>query len=369
MRLFKAIFERYKKNAQMRNDTCNNLIAAIDSALNDAKSIIPDDTSIYIDPLVKDKWQERINKVLLLIKSQDFRRLKKAYRYNALLDKQNEILDVARSIPQQILRHNEYAINVRVQAAYSIIGDVEGRKLDKQQMSCIVKDVHNHLVIAGAGTGKTTTIVGKIKYLLAMKSCLPQDILVLSFTNAAAAEMSKRITDETGQNISASTFHKLGLNIITQVNGIMPKITQINLRQFIKEQLTLNMKSDAYLNLLSTYLLFNHVVSKSEFEFRSQDEYTEYLKLNPPVTINHETVKSYGEMDIANFLAQNNVYYIYESPYEIDTRTDEYGQYHPDFYLPDYKIYIEYFGVDRNNEVPTYFKSSDGITASDGSAS
>lgn len=58
MRLFKAIFERYKKNAQMRNDTCNNLIAAIDSALNDAKSIIPDDTSIYIDPLVKDKWQE-----------------------------------------------------------------------------------------------------------------------------------------------------------------------------------------------------------------------------------------------------------------------------------------------------------------------
>ena len=62
MRLFKAIFERYKKNAQMRNDTCNNLIAAIDSALNDAKSIIPDDTSIYIDPLVKDKWQERINK-------------------------------------------------------------------------------------------------------------------------------------------------------------------------------------------------------------------------------------------------------------------------------------------------------------------
>lgn len=365
MRLFKAIFERYKKNAQMRNDTCNNLIAAIDSALNDAKSIIPDDTSIYIDPLVKDKWQERINKVLLLIKSQDFRRLKKAYRYNALLDKQNEILDVARSIPQQILRHNEYAINVRVQAAYSIIGDVEGRKLDKQQMSCIVKDVHNHLVIAGAGTGKTTTIVGKIKYLLAMKSCLPQDILVLSFTNAAAAEMSKRITDETGQNISASTFHKLGLNIITQVNGIMPKITQINLRQFIKEQLTLNMKSDAYLNLLSTYLLFNHVVSKSEFEFRSQDEYTEYLKLNPPVTINHETVKSYGEMDIANFLAQNNVYYIYESPYEIDTRTDEYGQYHPDFYLPDYKIYIEYFGVDRNNEVPTYFKSSDGITASE----
>ena len=43
----------------------------------------------------------------------------------------------------------------------------------------------------------------------------------------------------------------------------------------------------------------------------------------------------------------NVIRYIYEYPYEIDTRTNEYGQYHPDFYLPDYKIYIEYFGIDR----------------------
>ena len=50
--------------------------------------------------------------------------------------------------------------------AYALIGNVEGRKLDKQQMTCIVKDAHNHLVIAGAGTGKTTTVVGKIKFLL-----------------------------------------------------------------------------------------------------------------------------------------------------------------------------------------------------------
>lgn len=50
-------------------------------------------------------------------------------------------------------------------------------------------------------------------------------------------------------------------------------------------------------------------------------------------------------MDIANFLMQNGIQYIYEQPYEIDTRTSEYGQYYPDFYLPDYKIYIEYFGI------------------------
>ena len=116
--------------------------------------------------------------------------------------------------------------------------------------------------------------------------------MVLSFTNASASEMSQRINQETGCNIDASTFHKLGLNIITKVNGIVPKITQLNLRKFVKEQLLLNMQSDAYLNLLSSYLLYNRVCSKSEFEFKTQSEYEEYLRLNPPTTINNETVKA-----------------------------------------------------------------------------
>ena len=121
----------------------------------------------------------------------------------------------------------------------------------------------------------------------------------------AATEMSERIAAETGCNIAASTFHKLGINIITKVNGIKPKITKLDLRKFVKEQLELNMRSDTYLSLLGSYLLYNRVVAKSELEFSSSVEYDEYLKLNPPKTLNGETVKSYGEMDIANFLAQN----------------------------------------------------------------
>ncbi|MFR5865910.1 MAG: UvrD-helicase domain-containing protein [Acutalibacteraceae bacterium] len=177
--------------------------------------------------------------------------------------------------------------------------------------------------------------------------------------------MNKRISAETGHNIAALTFHKLGLNIISQVNGRMPRITQINLRKFVKEQLMLNMQSDAYLNLLSSYLLYNRVVAKSEFDFKSQKEYDEYLKLNPPTTVNNEIVKSYGEMDIANFLMQNGIRYIYEQPYEMDTSTSEHSQYHPDFYLPDYKIYIEYFGINRNGEVPSYFKATNEMTATE----
>ena len=364
MGFIRTIIEQHKKKVQERNNTCDELISRIDEALRETKSLFSD-PQIFVKPQAETDWKNRNSGLLADIEINKIQRLKKASHYNILSLKQIELYNAARYLSQNIIQHNARTTNIRIQEAYTLIGDVEGRKLDQQQMACIVKEAHNHLVIAGAGTGKTTTVVGKIKYLLKTGKYLPQDILVLSFTNASASEMDARIAAETGQNIAASTFHKLGLNIITQVNGVMPRITQISLRKFIREQLKLNMQSDTYLSLLSSYLLYNRVVAKSEFDFKSQKEYDEYLKLNPPTTVNNETVKSYGEMDIANFLTQNSIRYIYEQPYEIDTRTSEYGQYHPDFYLPDYKIYIEYFGINRNGEVPSYFKSSKEMTATD----
>lgn len=357
------IFKQHQNMVQERNRTCQLLISRINEALLDAENIFCDQQS-FVDPQAETIWKNKNKELLDDSELHKIQPLKKASQYKKLSGKQLILNDTAHSLSQKIIQHNERVAKMKLPTAYSLIGEVEGRRLDQQQMICIVKEAHNHLVIAGAGTGKTTTIVGKIKYLLKTKKYLPQDILVLSFTNASASEMNERISAETGCDIAASTFHKLGLNIITQVEGIKPRISQVNLRNFIKDQLTLNMQSDAYLNMLSSYLLYNRITSKSEFEFKSQKEYDEYLKLNPPTTVNNEQVKSYGEMDIANFLIQNGIQYIYEQPYEIDTRTSEYGQYRPDFYLPEYKIYIEYFGINREGDVPSYFKSSNGMTAS-----
>ena len=67
-----------------------------------------------------------------------------------------------------------------------MLGPVEGNPLDTQQMESVVLRPRNHLILAGAGTGKTTVILGKIKYLLLTKAIKPEDVLLLSFTNAAA---------------------------------------------------------------------------------------------------------------------------------------------------------------------------------------
>lgn len=362
MGFVKSIISKHKENTRTRNELCDSIIYEINSILDQADALFTDSQS-FIELSKETEWLKN-NKDLLFSKlEENVKSLKRTNNYKTLLKKQSELLEYSEQFEKQIRLHNIKVAKQKIESAYALIGNVEGRKLDNQQMLCIVKEAKNHLVIAGAGTGKTTTIIGKIKYLLKTETCKPEDILVLSFTNASAYEMKERIAKETSCDIEASTFHKLGLNIITKANGIVPKITSLNLRKFIKDQLFINMQSDYYLSILSSYLLYNHVVSKSEFEFKTQKEYTEYLTLNPPTTINNELVKSYGEMDIANFLSQNGIKYLYEHPYKIDTRTDKYAQYTPDFYLPEYDIYIEYFGINKSGEVPSYFKGKNGLTA------
>ena len=60
---------------------------------------------------------------------------------------------------------------------------------------------------------------------------------------------------------------------------------------------------------------------------------------------------------IANHLFMLGVTYQYEADYEHETRTPDYGQYKPDFYLPDCGIYLEHWGIDRDgNTAPSVDK-------------
>lgn len=101
----------------------------------------------------------------------------------------------------------------QIERTQNIIGKIEKHDLSDEQISAIAGAGHNTLVLAGAGTGKTTTIIGYIAWLLAMKRAAPEEILVLSFTKASAGDMSQRIMASTGKTIRACTFHSLGLEI------------------------------------------------------------------------------------------------------------------------------------------------------------
>ena len=86
-------------------------------------------------------------------------------------------------------------------------------KLDYEQKESILVD-DNVLLIAGAGSGKTTTIINKINYLIEEKHINEKDILCLSFTSNTVEELKKKIK----YNIDIYTFHKLSLEILNDHN-------------------------------------------------------------------------------------------------------------------------------------------------------
>lgn len=83
-------------------------------------------------------------------------------------------------------------------------------RLNEEQYNAAISDSKQNLIIASAGTGKTSTIVGRIAHLLG-KGIEPKQILLLTFTNKAAAEMVERVAqffgDDVASNIDAGTFH------------------------------------------------------------------------------------------------------------------------------------------------------------------
>lgn len=116
---------------------------------------------------------------------------------------------------------NKLFVKEELKTYSSFFDSVEGRKLDTQQRTAVVTDEDNNIVIAGAGSGKTTTIVGKVNYILDRYKVAPEEILLISFTNKSATTLADRINIE---GVEAKTFHKFGKDIIVESEGRQPSI-------------------------------------------------------------------------------------------------------------------------------------------------
>lgn len=133
---------------------------------------------------------------------------------------------------------------------------IEGYSLDRQQVEGIENDSQNTLVVAGAGTGKTTTIIGKVKWILNRwirdRRNIPR-ILVISFTHATRIELEKRILAEILSNneifkiyhpgvfLMVETFHSLALKIVKETRQNMRAgpdkihLTKLDFGDFLKQ--------------------------------------------------------------------------------------------------------------------------------------
>lgn len=105
-----------------------------------------------------------------------------------------------------------------MRSKYSILNNINGYPLDEYQSRVVLSDEEASLVVAGAGSGKSLTIIGKIVYLVKEENVNSSDILCISFTNDATINLQKNIAKNYQFNIDIYTFHKLSLSILKQHN-------------------------------------------------------------------------------------------------------------------------------------------------------
>ncbi len=231
-----------------------------------------------------------------------------------------------------------------------------GITLTDEQAVAIATDEETTLVLAGAGTGKTAVITGKIAHLVRNRSVAPEDILVLAFNRDAAQEIRDRLPQHL-KGTQVFTFHGFGYSVIGR-SGIKPSISKLAqdeqlLGQAVHDALNEILGMSNQSEDVQDFIAYHRAPYRSPFEFENLGEYYEYVRDWEPRTLSGDLVKSLEEVEVANFLTLNGIEFVYEGQYRVDTATSDYRQYQPDFYLPEYDVYIEHFALDENGNAPS----------------
>lgn len=288
------------------------------------------------------------------------------------IDTIRTFLDYYRNAATLRTEFNKQFILYELESQANYFRNIEKHGLDKDQQTAVITDDDNSIVIAGAGSGKTTTIVGKVNYVIDRYKTPPNEILLISFTAKSAETLAKRINIE---GVEAKTFHKFGKDVICEVENRQPGIFDEKqyknlLTRFFKELI----QNQDYLSKLTQYFTDYLKEEKQQDDFEDQGAYIQYMKdqnfhtyktkeihYQGRTTYKKEVVKSIEECKIANFLLFNSVEYEYELPYEHDTATQEFRQYKPDFTInpESERVYVEHFGINKKGQVPHFFADTE----------
>ena len=237
--------------------------------------------------------------------------------------------------------------------------DIAKHGLTSEQTKAVATDEEATLVLAGAGTGKTVVITAKIAHLVRNQGIPPEKILVLAFNGHAAREIQKRLPQDL-KAVTVLTFHAFGRHVIATLLDRAPTISKMAsddftlpkamddiLEELINEPEVGGAAINFILNMPGEY--------KAPFDFKNEHEYQKYIKKGNLRALSGDLVKSFEELEIANWLTQNGVPFKYERTYPRETATREHRQYEPDFWISDHDIYIEHFALNAQGFAPPHW--------------
>ena len=236
------------------------------------------------------------------------------------------------------------------------------RSFDKEQIEAIVKRDTYNLVIAGAGSGKTRVLTGRLAFLLECGAA-SEEILALAYTKSAEQEMRQRLRNEYGiSNANVRTFHSLGRELARRSprfrSDVADSTTQRKLIADSVRQLSSRDRSFGF--LLLDFAVDWQTHESEQTDFVDAEKYYEYLRNQKYTTLDRREVRSVAERDIANFFFLNRVKFGYELPVSWADKNPDFRQYCPDFYLLEYGLWLEHWAIDRTGSVPPWFSNPRG---------
>ena len=275
-------------------------------------------------------------------------------------------------------RANELFVERAIAEHAALFDTIEKSPLTaSQRRACVVDDDHN-LVLAGAGTGKTSVMIGRAAYLIASGIAAASEILLIAFNAKAAEELRERLVSLqraglSSEALTAKTFHALGKEIIAEVEGVQPAVSVLAtddhaLRRFISDALEELLKDASYLEAFIGYGFQRGQPFRTMFDFDTRADYEKHVEGLELRALSGDLVKSHEELKIANELVRLGIEFEYERPFQDDTATRQFRRYEPDFtiqvgdvepafgtdQLPSV-VYLEHFALSAAGSAPLWF--------------
>jgi DNA helicase-4 len=250
-------------------------------------------------------------------------------------------------LAEQLQNYNDRFIFQRLQEHASFFDGTDDHLstvLDAQQRRAIITDDQHNLVIAGAGSGKTSVLTSRIAYLTRRADAIaPERILALAFNRSAAQEMRERLQRDFHLDLKVATFHSFCREILLENQVRIDEVADA--AKVIGELFPALMKTHTHIQeLFLDYLQHSFRELANPDDFATKAEYYDFMSHQRYLTLNGIEVKSLAECELANFFFAHNIEFRYEAQV---TWLPEGTRYRPDFYLPQYDIYIEHWGIDR----------------------
>lgn len=265
--------------------------------------------------------------------------------------------------------NNQHFIENELSRCSQYFDTVLAYPLDIQQREAVVSLEDNVLVISSAGSGKTMTTVGKVRYLIDVQHVLAEKILLITFTRKAAESLSERLGEK---KLKCRTFHKLALDIIGEATGEKPTITPQDFSVQVYHKLS--EENPAFKAAIADYIIRSRYTMRDQFEYSSMEDYMmDRQKYGIQAFFKDMDgrpvfCKSDEESQICDFLGSRGIKFRYEEKYEVNTVDAEYRQYCPDFsiYIDGLdgtlrRVYLEHFAVNEAGRCPSFFSPEDEI--------